>query len=68
MGQDVAQAVEHSLVKVGIILHGGSILAVWAIFLSNQWSTTGVLPCLWESASGHGAGDLVSQRGGGAVL
>ena len=46
----VTQAVEHSAVKIWILLYGGSILhggclfvcfTVWAIFRSNQWSTTG---------------------------
>ena len=41
-GRNVAQAVEHSALKVWILLYGGLIpFAVWAIFRSNQWSTTG---------------------------
>ena len=56
-GRDVAQVVEHSPVKVGILrssLNGGAF-AIWAIFHSNKWSTTspsktGMCCPVWESA------------------
>ena len=45
-GRDVAQAIEHTAVKVWILLYSGSILhgeciCSLAYFPSNQWPTTG---------------------------